>query len=349
MATIVRCVEALVIVFLAWGAVSTEVARAADPLASLKEFSEFKQTDLNRLLDGEILAERGTLMDFPNGISAQTCFAVVGSAEDVAKLLQVWDPSPHRELKVYAFHLFRNPCDIADFKSLSFKSSERPVRWLLDKTLASTENKSELNLSRDEAQALARCLKTSSESDKAAHCWTQLLLARASAFQRDGIGGSAFYEAAGETVSVAAQLRTMLGEQLEIAHEFLPVLKGSGLIESPNRAPLTPSCYWSFFEADHHATLSLGGIYFISVNDHFQVMDEEYYVCGNYYASAALYEIWPIQVGQRTGALVWRGDFFAAPTLSFTKGTERIAYGAIMLQEIKKEIRSFQDDVKAKR
>jgi len=79
------------------------------------------------------------------------------------------------------------------------------------------------------------------------------------------------------------------------------------------------------------------------------VMDEEYYVCGNYYTSVTLYEVWPIQVGQRTGALVWRGDFFAAPTLSFTKGTERIAYGAIMLQEIKKEIRSFQEDVKAKR
>jgi len=348
-ATIVRRVEALVIVFLAWGAVATEVARAADALASLKEFSLFKQADLNRLLDGEILAERGSLMNFPNGISAQTCFAVAGSAEDVAKRLQVWDPSPHRELKVYAFHLLHNPCDIADFKSLSFKSNERPVRWLLDKTSATTENKSELNLSRDEAQALARCLKTSSEPDKAAHCWTQLLLARASVFQRDGLGGSAPYEVAGESVSPAAQLRTMLREQLQIAHEFLPVLKGSGLIGGTNSAPLAPACYCSFFEADHHATLSLGAIYHGTVGDHFQVMDEEYYVCGNYYTSATFYEVWPIQVGQRTGALVWRGDFFAAPTLSFTKGTERIAYGAIMLQEIKKEIRSFQEDMKAKR
>jgi hypothetical protein len=339
----------LVIVLLAWGAVSTKVARASDSLAGLKEFSLFKQADLNRLLDGEILAERGSLMNFPNGISAQTCFAVAGSAADVAKRLQVWDPSPHQELKVYAFHLLRNPCDIGDFKSLSFKSGERPVRWLLDKTSATTENKSELNLSRDEAKALARCLKTSSELDKAAHCWTQLLLARASAFQRDGPSGSAPYEVAGESVSPAAQLRTMLREQLEIAHEFLPVLKGSGLIGGTNSVPLTSAYYWSFFEADHHGTLNLGAVYLVSVGDHYQLMDEEYYVCGNYYTSATFYEIWPIQVGNRMGTLVWRGDFFAAPTLSFTKGIERIAYGAIMLQEIKKEIRSFQEDMKAKR
>jgi hypothetical protein len=348
-ATIVRRVEALVIVFLAWSAVSTEVARAADPLASLKEFSLFKQADLNRLLDGEILAERGSLMNFPNGISAQTCFAVAGSAEDVAKRLQVWDPSPHRELKVYAFHLLHNPCDLADFKSLSFKSSERPVRWLLDKTLATKENKSELNLSRAEAHALTQCLKTSAEPDKAGDCWAQLLFARASAFQRNGLGGSASYEVAGQTVSPAAQLHSMLLEQLEIAREFLPVLKASGLLPSRDIAPPPPAHYWSFFEADHHATLNLGAVYLTAVGDHYQAMDEEYYVCGNYYTSATLYEIWPIQVGQRTGALVWRGDFFAAPSLSFTKGTERIAYGAIMLQEIKKEIRSFQEDVKAKR
>jgi len=71
-------------------------------------------------------------------------------------------------------------------------------------------------------------------------------------------------------------------------------------------------------------------------------------VSNDYYTSATLYEVWPIQVGEKTGALVWRGDFFAAPMLAFTKGTERIAYGALMLQDIKKEIRCFRDSLKAK-
>ena len=46
--------------------------------------------DLVRLLAGEILTARGTLMDFPNGISAQSCFAVAlpaaGSAPVVAQV-----------------------------------------------------------------------------------------------------------------------------------------------------------------------------------------------------------------------------------------------------------------------
>ena len=45
---------------------------------------------------------------------------------------------------------------------------------------------------------------------------------------------------------------------------------------------------------------------------------------------------------------MWRGDFVAAPTLALAKGTDRIVYGAIMLQEIKKVVRCFQDDLKAK-
>jgi hypothetical protein len=51
----------------------------------------------------------------------------------------------------------------------------------------------------------------------------------------------------------------------------------------------------------------------------------------------------------KSEALVWRGDFFAAPTLRFTKGTERIAYGALMLQDIKKENHCMQDEAKTKR
>ena len=41
---------------------------AADtgPFESLKSFSDFQQVDLNRLLNGDILSERGSLMDFAN-------------------------------------------------------------------------------------------------------------------------------------------------------------------------------------------------------------------------------------------------------------------------------------------
>jgi hypothetical protein len=77
-------------------------------------------------------------------------------------------------------------------------------------------------------------------------------------------------------------------------------------------------------------------------------MDVQYYVSGKYYAAATLSEIWPIRVGEKSEALVWRGDFVAAPTLAFTKGTDRMIYAAILLHEIKKVVRCFQDDLKLK-
>jgi hypothetical protein len=141
----------------------------------------------------------------------------------------------------------------------------------------------------------------------------------------------------------------MLREQLVIAHEFLPILKKIGLLGNETVPSLTPFYYWTLFDADYHGTISLGAVYQLVVDDHFQLVDMEYYVSGNYYTSATLFEVWPIQVGGKPGALVWRGDFFAAPMLAFTKGTERIAYGALMLQDIKKEIRCFQDEAKTGR
>lgn len=324
-------------------------ARAQGPVETVKSFSDFPQIDLNRLLGGDILVERGSLMSFPNGISGQTCFAVSLSAGETAKRLQVWDPSPHGDLKVYAFHSLHVPCELTDFQQLDFKSGQYPIRWLLDKTFASTSAKSELNLTHDEAQELASCAPKRSEPQKVAGCWAKLLFDRASRFQQTGLAGVLPYQVAGETVSPTAQLRTMLLEQLRVAHEFFPILKKIGLLGDKATPSLTPFYYWTLFDADHHGTLSLGAVYLLAVGDHYQLADVGYYVSSNYYTSISLYEVWPIQVGGKSGALVWRGDYFAAQVLAFTKGTERIAYGALMLQDIKKEIRCFQDDLKAQR
>jgi hypothetical protein len=142
---------------------------------------------------------------------------------------------------------------------------------------------------------------------------------------------------------------SMLLEQIPISHEFLPIFKGIGLLGKDTTPSLTPFYYWSLFDADYHGTISLGAVYLLPVGNHFQIVDMEYYVNANYYTSATLYEVWPIQAQGKSEALVWRGDFFAAPTLRFTKGTERIAYGALMLQDIKKEIHCMQDEAKTKR
>ena len=345
-----RRLVCLLLVVCAGRALSTTAfAEPTTPVGAITNFSDFQQIDLNRVLNGDILSERGSLMNFPNGISVQTCYAMALPADEAARHLQLFDPSPYSELKVFGFHELHSLCEPADFQALDFQSHQKPVRWLLDKTVATTPARSELNLTRDEAQQMARGLSKQADPKKVSECWARLLLARASSFQQKGLAGMMPYEVAGESVAPADQIRSMLLEQISISHEFLPILKGIGLLGKDTMPSLTPFYYWTLFDADYHGTISLGAVYLLPVGDHFQLVDLEYYVNANYYTSATLYEVWPIQAQGKSEALVWRGDFFAAPTLRFTKGTERIAYGALMLQDIKKENHCMQDEAMTKR
>ncbi len=79
------------------------VATASDPLEGVKRFSDFAATDLRHVLDGDILGARGSLMNFPTGLSAQTCFVTPEAAAETARRLRVWDPLPHDALNVFAY------------------------------------------------------------------------------------------------------------------------------------------------------------------------------------------------------------------------------------------------------
>ena len=318
---------------------------AVEPVETVQRLSGFRQVDVARLLAGEVLTERGALMDFPNGISAQSCFAVALPAEEVARRLQVWNPTAHAELKVSAFNAVAVPCRPADFTSLQLTATQKSVRWLVEKTLATTPAKSSLHLSRAEAEELAGSLATSTSSQRITEYWSKLLTARATAFQQQGWDGIAPYEGAGKATSAVTQLRALLNDQSAVAREFAPVLRKAELLGHAADAKLVPFYYWRCFEANHHATLSLGAVYRLAVGERYQVVDVEYYVSGDYYAAVTLYEIWPVT----GGALVWRVDLFAAPMLEYTKGMERLAYEVLMVQDIKQWTRCLLDDLKVKR
>ena len=324
--------------------VGTLSSLAVEPVDTVQRLSGFRQVDVMRLLAGEILTERGTLMDFPNGISAQSCFAVAVPVAEVARRLQIWNPTSHPELKVYAFHPISVPCQPADFAQLQLTSALKPVRWLGEKTLATTPVKSVLDLSQAEAAELSRTLAASTNSQRVTDGWRKLLAARVVAFQQQGWAGIAPYEMAGKVTSPVAQLRALLHDQVVVAAEFAPVLRKSGLLGEMAEAPVLPFYYWNLFEANHHATLCLGAVYRVEEGARYQVADVEYYVSNDYYTAVTLYEIWPVA----GGTLVWRVDLFAAPMLEYTKGMERLAYEVMMVQEIKQETRCLLDDLKEK-
>jgi hypothetical protein len=325
-------------------------AQNSDPLAGLKQFSDFSKIDLNRLLEGAIFSERGPLMDFPNGISSQLCFAVPSSPVETVKHLQTWDPKRCGSLKVYASHRLNDPCELKEFSSLylDLDPGKRPIKWFFDKTLATSVNSSELNLTQIEAHELAGCVGKDAGPKSVGSCWARLLFARASNFQRNGFAGVLPYEFDVESITPAFHLRSMLQEQVRITPEFALLLHRSGLVAGgAGIAPLRPSqYYWRLFEADHHATLSLGAVYVMEVGDRYQVLEVEYYVSGTYYTTATLYEIWPIHYGGKTGSLVWSNVLCSAPAIRYAAGIERLASGVILILEFKKMVRCFQDSFK---
>lgn len=325
----------------------TAIAQA-DPLASLRTFSDLGPIDLRKLHEGEILGPPGSPMRYPNGFQTETCFAVPVAPEEVARRLQIWDPSLHPTLKTIAFYRVSDPCSAADFDRLNFIPGNQPLRWLLKRSLATTAQKSDLHLSRAEAQRLGACVKEKPTPEAVAACWTKLLLERARLFQRDGFAGVVPYELCGDTVSPFDCLRAMLRERPAVALEFRSLLCQSRLLGEPSPGSVVPKAfhYWGVYEANAHGTLTLGVVYLLPLADRYQLLDAQYYVSGTYFTSVTLYEVWPCQVGDKTGALVWRGDFFAAPNLPYTKGIERLAYGVVVLQELKKNIRCFQDDIR---
>jgi hypothetical protein len=288
-------------------------------------------------------------MAFTQGIFAQTCFAVPVSAAEAAQRLQAWDPAQHQAPNVLSFTQVPVPCDADDFQTLELKPNQHALRWLLDRSLETTPARSELNLSHNEARQLAAYAKANPDPKGVSSFWAKLLQDRAMAFQRLGFAGVTPYEVGGKTVSPVKLLQTMLREKPEVAREFAPLLQKCGALgEQPTEA-LTPFLYWGLCEANHRGTVNLGAVYSLALGDRHLLLDVQYYVSGIYYTIVTLYEVWPIQVGSRLGTLVWRGDFFAAPTIGLTRGTERLAYGAIMQQELKKAVRCFQNDVTGKR
>jgi len=326
----------------------TARAQGSDPLAGLKQFGDFPKIDIKRLLGGEILSQRGPLMKFPNGISSQLIFAVPTSPAETVKRLQTWDSKRCPSLKVYASQELRDPCELKEFNSLYryLDPSLRPVRWLLDQTMATSGKSSSLNLTQIEAVVLAGCVGKNASPETVGSCWANLLFARAAGFQRNGFASTLPYDFEENPVDPARHLRSMLQEQVGISREFAPLLQRVGLADGRAGTPISPSYYWRLFQADHHATLSLGAAYDMGVGDHYQRLEIEYYVNGTYYTSATLYEIWPIREGGRTGSLVWCDVLCSAPALRFAPGIERLASGVILVLEFKKMVRCFQDSFK---
>src|SRR5260370_31782862 len=141
-----RAWSLLVLVSL-FGVVLT-IARA-DAVSELASFSVFDKVDLAQLARGDVKTAHGAPMRNPRFLAVQSCYVAPGSPAQQMEALRRWDPTRHRELKVFLHSdLPSNPTP-ANFEKLKSATDNASVRSFV----ASTQKlSSDLQISRDEAK-----------------------------------------------------------------------------------------------------------------------------------------------------------------------------------------------------
>ncbi|MEP6709962.1 MAG: hypothetical protein ABJB32_07500 [Verrucomicrobiota bacterium] len=320
------------------------VARAADadPVSELAGFSVFGGINLNELSKGEVKTANGPAMSSPRFLSTQSCYVVPGSPAKALEALRSWDPTAHRELKIYLHSDLPASPTTANFSRLKNAPDNSSVKALVN---ATEKMSPELQISREEAKKFTAGASASEEAmpGPVAAFWTEILTRRAQSFAAGGVSREAPYDHTSEAVSPAKESSGLLHQQGKINRQFGGFLEETGIIGG--KGSLKPELYWELLDVDDAGVLTLGAFYsHTTAGGGYQAVDGLYYASGGYYVALTLYQMWPVQVEAKASTLVWRGDLVSAASLGELHGVERLASEAAMKKDISKAINLFRRD-----
>ncbi len=304
----------------------------------IEAFSSFELEAIQKIKPGEILTAKGRLMDFQRGISSETCFLVAHSLEKVAERITFWDQTPYADLGIFIQGKLASEGE-PDFSKLSFIPSLRPVAKFIDKMKDTRANESALHLSTSEAtQIVAK--QGSLDASTMNQLWSSILARRFSSYQSGGLKALAAFDACKSAVHVGEEVDAILAEQPGVAKKF------KALFEKIKTTPYDGSHYWQLQSVDGTAVLVLGTVYKNELsNGGVQLIDLQWYVTSGYYAAFTCYELHPLEMGRTAATLIWRGDYTSISMKQMRKGVERMFSVNVMIQEVKKSIRFFLEDL----
>jgi hypothetical protein len=52
--------------------------------------------------------------------------------------------------------------------------------------------------------------------------------------------------------------------------------------------------------------------------------------------------LWPMTIDGKSGTLIWRADMVSTANVAYLHGTERLASGMLMLQDVKQAVDAFR-------
>ena len=309
---------------------------AGDPAAELASFSVFDKIDINDLAKSDVETVHGPPMS-GRFLSVQSYYVVPGSPDKQMAALKNWDPTKHRELKVF-LHSDLPPSPTAEnFSKLKTAPDNGSVRAFVS---ATQKLSNELQISKEEAKKF-NASQNGGGIAAVATPWAQVLSSRAKSLVSGGTAALAPYDYSGEAIHPNEELQSLLKQQDKIRKQFSGFLSATGIGRSAGS--LKPELYWEFLDVDGHGVVTLGASY-NRAGGNYQAADVLYYASGGYYVALTLYQMWPVTADGKASTLVWRGDMISAASLEDLHGVERLGSESAMMKDISKAVTLFRRD-----
>ena len=321
------------------------IARA-DAVSELATFSIFDKVDLAQLAKSDVKTAHGPAMGNPRFLSVQSCYVASGSPAQQIEALRRWDPTRHRELKVFLHSDLPGNPSAANFSKLQNAPDNGPVRSFVS---ATQKLSPELQISKDEAKKFSPAGAGGGAMPAAvAKFWSDVLAARTRSFSSGGTSAQPPYDHGGQAVRVSDELNGLLRQQEKIRRQFSGFLGNTGV--GRGAGSLSPELYWELLDVDDQGVVSLGAYYNRGgAGGSYQAADALYYASGGYYVALTLYQMWPVNVEGKASTLVWRGDMISAASLGSLHGVERLGSESVMMKDISKAVTLFRRDTSGSR
>jgi hypothetical protein len=328
----------LLLLFLCLGATAR-----ADAVSELASFSIFGKVDPAQLAKSDVKTAHGPPMSNRRFLAVQSCYVAPGAPAQQIEALRRWNPTRHRELKVFLHSdLSSNPAP-ANFEKLKDAPNNSSVRAFVT---ATEKLGPDLQISRDEAKKFSAGAGGGGGGAMPAPVvafWSDVLTARAKSFVSGGMSGQPPYDHAGSSVRASDEVNGLLREQGKIRTQFSGFLGATSI--GRGAGALKPELYWEFLDVDDQGVVTLGASYNRSgAGGTYQAADVLYYASGGYYVALTLYQMWPVTVEGKPSTLVWRGDMISAASLGTLHGVERLGSESLMMKNITKAVTAFRRD-----
>jgi hypothetical protein len=314
-----------------------------DAISDLRAISVFKDADLNRLSNGEILAQRGPQLGLSRGSAIETAFILRAPVPRAAAALQQWSPTRHPELRTYLQVDIGSSPSTSDFQKLASAPNNSSVKAFVSATQSLPGDASRLQLSKQEVRLYQPGAEKGAVPASVASFWSQVLTQRTKEFLSSGLGGLSPYETGGDNLRPGDELNRLLREDAKVRTHFSSLVESTPL--GGGRGSLSPSLYWTLLEGDNEAAVALGASYGKNVNDGWQGADIQYYASSDLNVAVTLYQMWPVTVSGSAATLVWRTDLISSSSIGELRGVERMGSGSALLREIQQNVRAFLKDV----